>query len=127
MKAGLFLVISLIVMTSVCDTISQLLLKSTINSLGEFSSRRIKNIIRFIIRLVLKPKAWLALLFSTLSLCLWLMALSKADLNFAFSVDSMHYIFIAFASAVVLKEKVGSIRWLGTLSIVVGIILVAIS
>jgi uncharacterized membrane protein len=127
MKAGLFLVISLIVMTSVCDTISQLLLKSTINSLGEFSSRRIKNIIRFIIRLVLKPKAWLALLFSTLSLCLWLMALSKADLNFAFSVDSMHYIFIAFASAVVLKEKVGTIRWLGTLSIVVGIILVAIS
>jgi uncharacterized membrane protein len=127
MKAGLFLVISLIVMTSVCDTISQLLLKSTINSLGEFSSRRIKNIIRFIIKIVLKPKAWLALLFSTLSLCLWLMALSKADLNFAFSVDSMHYIFIAFASAVVLKEKVGSIRWLGTLSIVVGIILVAIS
>jgi len=126
-KTSLFLIIGLIVLTSICDTISQICLKTTINSLGEFSSRHFKNVVRFILRLILKPKAWLALVFSTLSLIIWLLVLSKADLNFAFSVDSMHYIFIAIGSSLLLKEKVGGIRWLGTLSIVVGIILVTIS
>jgi len=126
-KTSLFLIIGLIVLTSICDTISQICLKTTINSLGEFSSRHFKNVVRFILRLILKPKAWLALVFSALSLIIWLLVLSKADLNFAFSVDSMHYIFIAIGSSLLLKEKVGGIRWLGTFSIVVGIILVTIS
>jgi uncharacterized membrane protein len=73
------------------------------------------------------PKAWLALIFSTMSLCIWLVVLSKADLNFAFSVDSMHYIFIAIACGLILKEKVGLMRWAGTLLIVVGIAFVMIS
>lgn len=127
MKPGLFLIFTLIVLTSICDTFSQLFLKSSINSIGEFSTRKIMNVLKFILKIILMPKAWLALLFSTLSLCLWLIVLAKADLNFAFSVDSMHYIFIAFASGLVLKEKVGLKRWVGTLLIVVGIALVAIS
>jgi drug/metabolite transporter (DMT)-like permease len=39
----------------------------------------------------------------------------------------MHYIFIALASGLILKEKVGAMRWMGTLGIVVGIALVTIS
>jgi len=114
-------------LTSICDTISQICLKTTINSLGEFSSRHLKNVLRFILKLILKPKTWLALIFSTLSLIIWLIVLSKADLNFAFSVDSMHYIFIALGSSLLLKEKVGGVRWLGTLSLVVGIVIATIS
>jgi uncharacterized membrane protein len=53
--------------------------------------------------------------------------LSKADLNFAFSADSMHYIFIALASRFVLKEKLSSKRWLGTFCIITGIVLVSLS
>jgi hypothetical protein len=90
MKPGLFIIFTLIVLTSVCDTFSQLFLKICINSIGEFSTRRIINVLKFILKLILMPRAWLALLFSTLSLILWLLVLSKADLNFAFSVDSMH-------------------------------------
>jgi uncharacterized membrane protein len=127
MKPGLFIIFTLIVLTSICDTFSQLFLKICINSIGEFSTRRIINVLKFILKLILMPKAWLALLFSTLSLILWLLVLSKADLNFAFSVDSMHYIFIAFTSRLVLKEKVGKMRWIGTLLIVVGIALVTLS
>ena len=127
MKPGLFIIFTLIVLTSICDTFSQLFLKICINSIGEFSTRRIINVLKFILKLILMPRAWLALLFSTLSLILWLLVLSKADLNFAFSVDSMHYIFIAFASRLILKEKVGKMRWIGTLLIVVGIALVTLS
>jgi len=127
MKEGLIFILFLIVLTSVCDTINQLILKSTINRLGVSLSGDIFKILRFILRLIITPRIWIGFLFSVLSLCIWLFVLSKSDLSFAFSADSMHYIFIAFVSHVVLKEKVGFRRWAGTFFIVLGIILVSLN
>jgi drug/metabolite transporter (DMT)-like permease len=114
-------------LTSICDTINQLFLKSAINSIELPVAFSIKKIFRFIIRLVVIPRIWIGFFFTIMSLCIWLFVLSKADLNFAFSADSMHYIFIALASRFVLKEKVGSKRWLGTLFIIAGIVLVSMN
>jgi uncharacterized membrane protein len=127
MKEGLFLVLFLILLTSICDTINQLFLKSAINSLGVSLSANIIKIIQFIFRLAGLPRVWIGFLFSVLSLCIWLIVLSQADLNFAFSVDSMHYVFIAVTSQLILKEKVGFRRWLGTIFIISGIIMVSLS
>ena len=127
MKQGLLLVLSLIALTSLCDTISQLFLKSTIDSLNFTATHNIIKIFKFIFKLISKPRLWVGFSFSLVSLCVWLVVLSKADLNFAFSADSMHYIFIALASRFVLKEKMGSRRWLGTGLIVVGIVFVSLS
>lgn len=127
MKLGLIFILFLIVLTSICDTINQLLLKSAINSLKISLTPNIAKILQFIIKLVRIPRVWIGFLFSVLSLCIWLFVLSKADLNFAFSVDSMHYIFIAFASGLVLKERVDLRRWAGTIFIIIGIILVSLS
>jgi len=127
MKEGLIFIFFLIVLTSICDTINQLFLKSAINSLELASPISIIKIIKFIIELIRIPRVWISFLFSVLSLCIWLFVLSKVDLNFAFSIDSMHYIFIAFASKQILKEKVSFKRWLGTISIIIGIILVSLS
>ena len=126
MNKGLLLIISLIAATSLCDTVSQLILKKVINSLKP-SLRGLKKIALFILKIIATPRAWIGFLFSCLSLFIWLFVLSKADLNLAFSLDSMHYIFIAFASRIILKEKVGFSRWLGTLLIIGGIIIVSLS
>jgi drug/metabolite transporter (DMT)-like permease len=53
--------------------------------------------------------------------------LSRADLSFAFSADSMHYIFIAIASRFILKERVGFKRWVGIIFIVIGIAVISFS
>lgn len=127
MKEGLLFILFLIALTSVCDTINQIFLKSAVNSLGASLSPDIIKILKFIVRLILVPRVWLSFLASTVSLCIWLFVLSRADLNFAFSLDSMHYIFIAFASRIFLKERVDSRRWFGTALIVIGIILVTLS
>ena len=127
MKDGLALILSLIALTSICDTINQLFLKSTIDSLNFTPTFNLIKIFKFILRLLIKPKLWLGFIFSIISLCIWLLVLSKADLNFAFSADSMHYIFIAFASWLVLKEKISGLRWTGTVLIVLGITLVSLS
>jgi uncharacterized membrane protein len=127
MKEGLLLVLFLIALTSLCDTVSQLFLKSTINSLNLVPPFNIIKIFKFIFQLLIKPWLWLAFIFSITSLCIWLLVLSKADLNFAFSADSMHCIFIAVASKIILKEKFSSFRWLGTGLIVTGIVFVSLS
>jgi len=127
MKESLFFILSLIALTGICDTISQTFLKSTINSLNFNFSWHFVKFFKFIFKVMLTPIVWLGLFFSSASLCIWLFVLSRADLNFAFSADSMHYIFIAFASRFILKEKVGWQRWLGILSIIIGIVFVSLS
>ena len=128
MKDGQFLVLSLIVFTSICDTFRELFLKSGVNFLDEFApGNSIKRVIIFILKLIRTPGVWVSFFFGFLSLFVWIFVLSKADLNFAFSVDSMHYIFIALASRIILKEKVKFSRWAGTVLIVIGIVIVTLS
>lgn len=126
MKEQLLIIIFLIMLTSIFDTIAQLFLKSSINRINP-EVNGIKKIAFFIKQLLLTPRIYIGFSFNCISLFLWLYVLSKADLNFAFSLDSMHYIFIAIASSLVLKERVGLLRWMGTLFIVLGITLVTLS
>ncbi len=127
MKQGLLFILFLIVLTSICDTINQVFLKSAINKLSLASPITVKKIIKFIIELIKIPRVWGSFIFSIISLSIWLVVLSKADLNLAFSLDSMVYIFIAYASKRILKEKVCFKRWTGTILIIIGIVLVALS
>ncbi len=126
MTKGLFFILSLIALTSICDTVNQLCLKSAINTIAA-PSASVKAILKFIFRLIIIPRVWISFLFSVISLCIWLFVLSKADLSFAFSADSMHYLFIAAVSKFILKEKVSLKRWAGIIFIVVGIALVSLS
>jgi drug/metabolite transporter (DMT)-like permease len=127
MREGQLFILSLITFTSLCDTFRELFLKSGVNSLNQFAPGNIKGVIIFLLKLISTPWVWISLLFGFLSLFIWLFILSKVDLNLAFSLDSMHYIFIALASQFLLKEKVRLIRWVGTLLIVLGITLVTLS
>ncbi|MFA4989544.1 MAG: EamA family transporter [Candidatus Omnitrophota bacterium] len=126
MREKLVFILFLIALTSICDTMNQLFLKSAINSLIP-PRGNVKAILRFIIKLIAVPRVWLSFLFSLISLCIWLFVLSQVDLSFAFSADSMHYIFIALASRFILKERVSLKRWMGITLIVLGIALVSLS
>lgn len=125
MKQNLIFIIFLIFLTGICDTVSQLLLKSSINSL-DLHINTVKKVIRLVIHLIKTPRVLIGSFFSALSLFIWLFVLTKSDLNFAFSIDSMRYILISLASVLILKEKINTVRWLGIFVVVCGIMLVAI-
>jgi uncharacterized membrane protein len=125
MKQSLILAVSLIFLTDICDTVSQLFLKSAINS-SDLHVNSIKKSIRLVMDLIKIPRVWVGFIFSVASLSVWLYVLTKYDLNFAFSIDSMRYILIALASVLILKEKIGVLRWLGIFAVICGIMLVAI-
>lgn len=77
-------------------------------------------------QLIKSPRVLVSSIFSAISLFIWLFVLTKSDLNFAFSIDSIRYILIALASVLILKEKINAVRWLGIFAVVCGIMLVAI-
>jgi len=124
MKANIFLIIGLIAMTDLCDTVNQLILKSTIDSL-DWHIDSLRKALDLVWQLVKIWRIWLGFLLSGISLLIWLFVLTKADLNLAFSLDSMRYIMIALASVIFLKEKISLARWAGIACVVCGIILVA--
>lgn len=125
MNGYLSFIIFLIFVSDICDTVSQLALKSSINLLN-WEINTVSQALRLVIQLGTIPLVWLGLIFSFFSLLIWLFVLTKTDLNFAFSLDSMRYVLIAVASMIFLKEKIGIVRWAGICAVVCGIILVTI-
>lgn len=55
----------------------------------------------------------------------WIVVLSRVDLSFAYPMLGLTYIGVLLASALILGETVGPLRWLGTLIILTGVFLVA--
>lgn len=126
MSISIAMIVFLIFLSGVFDTIGQLFLKHAINRI-DFHISGLKKIPLFILKIALSPTAYISLAASLISFFLWLFVLSHAELSFAFSVDSFHYILIAMGSRIFLKEAVGLWRWVGTALIMTGVVLVSLT
>jgi drug/metabolite transporter (DMT)-like permease len=54
----------------------------------------------------------------------WLAVLSRVNLSFAYPILSVGYILVLIFSALILKEDVSVLRWIGALVICVGVYLI---
>lgn len=59
-----------------------------------------------------------------ISALVWIVALSKVDLSFAYPLVSIGYILVLIFSSILFKEKVLPIHWLGVLLILGGVVLI---
>jgi multidrug transporter EmrE-like cation transporter len=75
--------------------------------------------------LALSPVVWGGLAVFGISAIVWLFALSRVDLSFAYPFAALGYVIIVLASLTVLHESVPPLRWAGVALIITGIILVA--
>jgi multidrug transporter EmrE-like cation transporter len=68
---------------------------------------------------------WAGLAIFAVSAVLWLFALSRADLSFAYPFAALGYVIIVIASILFLNEHVQPITWVGVVLIISGIVLIA--
>ncbi len=74
---------------------------------------------------VTSPLVWLGLGLYISGTVSWLAVLSRIDLAVAYPLGSMNYVLVTLLAATVLDEQVSLLRWFGTASILVGILVVA--
>lgn len=64
---------------------------------------------------------WLGVLVYVLTFFMWMIVLREVDLSVALPIGSMSYIIIPMAAILILHEHVNLFRWMGIISIVLGI------
>ncbi|MFH0752692.1 MAG: EamA family transporter [archaeon] len=100
--------------------LGQLFLKK---GMGRYSNFGFKDLPK----LITNYTVILGLVFYGFALTLWLVVLTGLDLSYALPIESSNYLLIALSSKFLFKEKVSKKRWLSIFTIILGVILVALS
>lgn len=112
----------LLVACAVCLTVTgELFLKSGMNRVGIVA---IDRLAASVLRAAATPQIWVGFSFVFAGAMLWLTALSRAPLSWAYPILSLGYVIVLLFSKIVLGESVPLMRWAGTLIIIGGVWLV---
>ena len=116
----------LIILAEIAATITQIFFKKGTGQIPDILEKGIRYNLRFVQHVLHIPLIWCGLITITISTTLWLTVLAQAQLSLAFSFDSMQYIMILIGSSIFLGERMTWLKILGTLSIIAGMIFVAL-
>jgi drug/metabolite transporter (DMT)-like permease len=117
---------SLLILTALGLTISQLLLKQGTKSSGALSLTSPAQLMSLIRHVLVSPLLLLGYALSGITALMWLVLLSRFELSYAGPVlTAFYYILLLLSSAIVLHEAVTPSRWLGVLLVVAGVVLIA--
>ncbi|MBL7211226.1 MAG: EamA family transporter [Desulfobacteraceae bacterium] len=105
------------------NAFAQLSLKQGMRTVGHFAFS-FENILPIGTKVALSPFVLAGLLCYVISVIVWLMALSRVDVSYAYPLLSVGYIATAFAGQIFFGETLGPVRWAGILVICVGVYLI---
>ena len=96
----------------------QVLFKLGLDRIGALTLHNVMSVF-------LSPLIWTGLIIYVVATLLWFAALSRAQLNVIYPLQSLSYLLGLIMSIVILHETVSPIRWVGTLVILFGVVLVS--
>lgn len=102
--------------------VGQLLMKKGMIIFGTFP---VSQLHLKVIPMILNPYVFFGLAVFGVSAIFWLVVLSRLDLSLVYPLVSIGYILVALLSAVLFKENVTLIRWLGIITICGGVFLIS--
>jgi drug/metabolite transporter (DMT)-like permease len=118
-------VVVLLVFSIVLDVIGQLCFKLGVDRLPEISGGF--RLGAFWGQVLNAPLLWAGIGAYVIEFFVWLEALSRAPLSLLFPLAALAYCLVVLVGKVVLGETVSRRRWLGTLVITAGVMLVAVA
>lgn len=118
------IVIALVLLSVVLNTLGQLFFKIGLNQIGAFSFSP-SNLVLFGCKIFTNLSVMSGLFIYVISTAVWFLVLSRADVSFAYPLVSIGYIFNSIAAYYCLHEHAFSpMRLLGTLTIMIGVVLI---
>lgn len=120
-------IILLVLVAESLTVVGQILLKRCANSLDAYNLRKVDAHVRLLGDVLTKPSLWAGFFMMALGLLVWLFALAQGDLSLVFSLGSMQYLLILVLAHYTLGEKMDRMKVAGTLLVIAGIVLIAMS
>ena len=113
----------LILLGVLLNATAQLCLKQGMRQVGHFAFT-VGNLLPIGFKVALNPFVFSGLACYVVSVVVWLLALSRVDVSYAYPLLSVGYIVTAFAGQFFFGEALGPTRWAGIIVICVGVYLI---
>lgn len=111
----------LLLISAISASLGQILFKKGVLIAGEVTFK--SSIIGELIKLIFNPIVFLGLIFYVVSTILWLIALSKATLNFVYPFTILTFALVMLSSKIIFLEHTPPLRYFGIGLIILGILL----
>lgn len=118
------MVFLLIILGVILNSLAQLLLKAGMSQVGQFAFNK-ANIVPVGIKVLMCPPILLGVSTYVISLGVWLLVLSRAQVSFAYPMVSLGYVVTAIAAYFIFGESMSAMRVVGILIIISGVYLIS--
>jgi uncharacterized membrane protein len=125
-RIRLYPVIALLLLSALTASIGQVAFKKGMSLIGIVVVEYNISFFVTITKALFTPYVFSGLLFYALSTMLWLIALSRCSLNFAYPFTAITFVLVILLSVVILKEPIPISRVLGMAIIIGGIFIVSL-
>jgi drug/metabolite transporter (DMT)-like permease len=113
-------VVVVILIATVLVAVGEILLSAGMKQVGKDGHEGL----RMVLAAIANPLVWGGMLLSAAFFGMYLLTLSWADISYVMPFTALSYLFVAVMASHWLHEQVTPARWIGTLLIVVGVIIV---
>ncbi len=110
----------LLLMSVVSASAGQVFFKKGVLATGEITLRG--SVIGELVKLVFNPLVFSGLVLYLISTVLWLMALSKTTLNFAYPFTALTFALVMLSSRAIFLESIPTMRYFGIMLIILGVL-----
>jgi multidrug transporter EmrE-like cation transporter len=124
-KGSRRMTIGLILVSVTLAAVAQVTLKAGMNHVTDANGGQLAMNGDSLKQIAQQVLVWAGLAIFAVSAVLWLFALSRADLSFAYPFAALGYVIIVIASILFLDEHVQPVTWVGVVLIISGIVLIA--
>ena len=124
-KGSRRMTIGLILVSVTLAAVAQVTLKAGMNHVTDASGGQLALNGDSLKQIASQIWVWTGLAIFAVSAVLWLFALSRANLSFAYPFAALGYVIIVVASILFLDEHVQPLTWVGVALIIGGILLIA--
>ena len=116
-------ILILIVITVIIKSFADLLFKKGLISIGIDSIGQ--NASTLILKYLSSIFMWSGLLLYIFTFFIWIIILSKIELSLVYPIQAAGYVLVPVIAILFLNESVSFLRWIGVISIIIGICLLS--